>query len=193
MPLTSSEKRKVIRYRESLNNAIAALSTISDADIARFIMAVTITADADGFTSTTLTGGSSGSSSSSSTEAAALRGLPDDPNVLDDWKFHKPVDPIRSAAAELLHSIEVAVDSTKTIADRRAFILNVGESIRGRVSTIDSCICCGKDVSGVGEDRIRAGLCPGDYRAWLRAGRPDRYRWMAARRSESEESNGSNV
>lgn len=186
MPLTSSEKRKVVRYRTALDVIVHSLGEITDAEIARFITATTITGEADGFRSTALTGGSSGSFASSSTEAAALRGLPDDPEVRDDWKFHDPIDVIRQAATDLLRSIDNSLDAVMNIADRRKFIMNIGESIRGRVSSIDSCICCGKDVSGVGEDRIRAGFCPADYRSWLRAGRPDRYQWMAHRRAEGE-------
>jgi len=39
------------------------------------------------------------------------------------------------------------------------------------------CQRCGRWVSGSDGDRIRSGMCEADYRAWKRAGSPDRVAW----------------
>lgn len=47
-----------------------------------------------------------------------------------------------------------------------------------------SCPVCDTFCSGAVDDRLIAGLCDTDYRAWTRAGRPDRFRWVQERRGE---------
>ncbi len=48
------------------------------------------------------------------------------------------------------------------------------------------CQACGRQVSGSGNDRLRRGYCPACYRAWRRAGRPDRSEFEAARRGDAD-------
>lgn len=47
-----------------------------------------------------------------------------------------------------------------------------------------TCECCGRVVrSDLKEgDRLKAGYCEACYRAWDRAGRPDRFEWVRVRR-----------
>lgn len=48
-----------------------------------------------------------------------------------------------------------------------------------------ACLCCDLGRSVVG--KLKSGLCPADYRAWLRAGLPDRGPWIAGQRRVLEE------
>lgn len=45
-----------------------------------------------------------------------------------------------------------------------------------------TCPACDQFCSGAHNDRLRAGWCPACYRAWIRAGRPDRNDFTHARR-----------
>lgn len=38
------------------------------------------------------------------------------------------------------------------------------------------CLICSYDCPGTRDDRLKAGLCPNHYQAWVRAGRPDNKR-----------------
>lgn len=47
-----------------------------------------------------------------------------------------------------------------------------------------TCPACDTFCSGAVNDRLIAGLCDTDYRAWKRAGCPERFRWVQHRRGE---------
>lgn len=63
----------------------------------------------------------------------------------------------------------------------------------GKITTTDpkdlgkngqgTCPCCDTFCSGAVNDRLVAGMCFTDYRAWDRAGRPERYYWIRDRRA----------
>lgn len=44
------------------------------------------------------------------------------------------------------------------------------------------CQACGRHCSGSGEDRLRSGYCPADFKAWCRDGRKDRSTFQRERR-----------
>lgn len=44
------------------------------------------------------------------------------------------------------------------------------------------CQACGRHCSGSGEDRLRSGYCPADFKAWCRDGRTDRATFERGRR-----------
>lgn len=46
-----------------------------------------------------------------------------------------------------------------------------------------SCLACGAVVTGVAEDRLKRGLGPCCYSAWVRAGRPELTEFVTARRA----------
>ena len=50
-----------------------------------------------------------------------------------------------------------------------------------------TCAACDRWVPGTDADRIRAGYCPADYAAWLRAGKPDRARFERHQRIDHQE------
>ena len=43
-----------------------------------------------------------------------------------------------------------------------------------------ACLACGRWVHGTAEDRLRSGMCEAHYKAWCRAGRPERGAFMAS-------------
>lgn len=45
-----------------------------------------------------------------------------------------------------------------------------------------SCQACDEHCPGTGEDRLRSGFCPACFKAWCRAGRPDRFTFKRDRR-----------
>lgn len=48
-----------------------------------------------------------------------------------------------------------------------------------------TCPACDRFCSGAVNDRLISGLCDTDYRAWLRAGRPERFEFVQSRRLEN--------
>ena len=50
----------------------------------------------------------------------------------------------------------------------KRLIDNRGDARYGRQSSVTDCLCCEVTVTGVGEDRIKAGYCPACYKAWER-------------------------
>lgn len=133
---------------------------------------------AKGYPSSTLgDGGSRGTDPTSSTERAA--GLGGDPK-----KAHKPsrwvgVD-VRLAAA-----YATAAKATKDLDNLIADIVQHAEDLDYVPVGTGECQACGRfcrpDKAKPG-NRLRSGLCPTDYRAWLRANQPVRTEWVRQRR-----------
>lgn len=46
------------------------------------------------------------------------------------------------------------------------------------------CVVCVTYVPGLGEDRLKRGMCPAHYQAWIRAGRPVLVAWTDERQRE---------
>jgi len=184
MSLSPSEKRRVERYMADLEEVRETLAKITAADLARIVQSIKMRTIADGFKSGGFSVGGGGSSESTPTEQAALRGLPDDEKREDDWRFHSQLDPVRDASVELLAYFLGIVSYAELVKKRHAYLRHTGEALRGRVTTLDQCMACLRDVSGVGDDRIRAGFCSSDYKAWLRAGRPDRMAFITSVQSK---------
>lgn len=61
-----------------------------------------------------------------------------------------------------------ALQSRLALASRRASPLS-----RAEAGGAGTCLACGTDVSGAAEDRLKRGLGPCCYSAWVRAGRPE--------------------
>lgn len=54
------------------------------------------------------------------------------------------------------------------LAGVQRLIVNRGDSRFGRQTTVVDCLACDATITGVGEDRVKAGYCPTCHRAWLR-------------------------
>lgn len=62
---------------------------------------------------------------------------------------------------------------------------------KGAVEAETACVCCDLGVSEVG--RLKAGLCPADYKAWQRAGYTERGPWILERRRYLDAKSGEGV
>jgi hypothetical protein len=51
---------------------------------------------------------------------------------------------------------------------------------RKPTSGAGACLACGRWVHGTADDRLRSGMCEAHYRAWCRAGRPERGAFFAS-------------
>lgn len=97
-------------------------------------------------------------------------------------------DPVRKTVEEIFALVSTISKAAVKLDRKIQVVLNTASSKRGRETTIDLCLACEADVTGVGEDRIRSGYCPACYRKWLRDGRPDRHRFEKSRRPHATES-----
>jgi hypothetical protein len=96
----------------------------------------------------------------------------------------------RQESDEVLQAVRAVFDNVATIhhlavkiRDGLAFIDHVHAKAEGRQTTLSgACACCGREVAGGHGDPMRGGYCISDYRAWDRAGRPDRAAWEIERR-----------
>lgn len=86
---------------------------------------------------------------------------------MDEWP-----DPERDRTAEmvgLLHArCDEMMDAKRRAEGIRRLIDKRGDARYGRQSSVTDCLCCEATVTGIGEDRIKAGYCPTCHRAWLR-------------------------
>lgn len=124
----------------------------------------------DGYPTGSLSNGGE-NAAQSSTEGAALARIDGTPPV---DKHHALTDTavahLEAAAAHVRRLVETldAIDRLATIH---------------RQDPSGYCNACGRWVEGTSADRLRSGYCDTDYRAWLRAGRPDRFTFERQRQA----------
>jgi hypothetical protein len=104
------------------------------------------------------------------TETAAIARL--DPTQRDELRGH-----LEHAVSYL----QQAADSTAALTHRLAAAETLAQP-EPRLDPAGTCNACGRWVPGTPDDRLRSGYCDADYRAWLRAGRPDRAAFERDRR-----------
>jgi len=97
-------------------------------------------------------------------EAAAFARV--DGNQLPDDLLHDHV-------VALMRFLETAVGALDSIYARLALIDAIKEAADVRHDPSGYCLVCTRYVPGIPEDRLRRGMCPSDYRAWVRADRPE--------------------
>ena len=161
---------------KNLEQAQRLLAKIDEPMLAELFRRAKGRTEPDGFP----TGGSGGGSSSGitdSTASAALRRIMGNPSP----------DPVRKSVEEAFAIIAMITKYSIKLDHKIQVVLNTAASKRGREITIDLCLACQCDVTGVGEDRIKSGYCPACYRKWLRDGRPDRHRFEKSRRPDDPE------
>lgn len=119
-------------------------------------------------------GGARGSGVSRPTESTIVamaggtdRASGDDVTTPDTWRIRD--ERVGELLGHLLVQSGEMGDRARRVASLKRLIENRGDGRYGRQSSLQGdCLACAKPVSGVGEDRIKAGYCPTDYRAWLR-------------------------
>jgi hypothetical protein len=118
------------------------------------------------------------------TEAAALRLAGAEERTLEDGTV-VPAEPDtwtereRDVVAEAIHEALAAMGEAAgalLIVERKLpVIVDAGAKLRERESSIQQCKACDRDVLGTRDDRLKAGYCEACYKAWSRAGMPDRF------------------
>lgn len=83
-------------------------------------------------------------------------------------------DPVRILCEEILAHMVEAHGALAAMKQKYELIVDLEDELKGRKSTVGSCRRCSRTVPGTPDDRIRSGYCEACYRAWLRAGRPER-------------------
>lgn len=117
------------------------------------------TSQPDGYPTSSLGGDGRGGTTSSSTETAALAEERSDVIHLDALGLRH----------NLLRLHEYANAAVGCISHARQHSSNR----RSDHGPSGCCVVCDRHVEGTAEDRLRRGMCEADFRAWLRAGRPD--------------------
>lgn len=75
----------------------------------------------------------------------------------DTWKeLH---DSILVRIVEFQGELSSIHGSARLLRKCADVVLNAGDKLKGRVSAVGECVRCTRPVSGVGSDRLRAGLC----------------------------------
>lgn len=127
-------------------------------------------ATADGYPSSSMGGDGRGGGDSSSTETAALADVRYD-------SVHDDAINCRSNVDDAINALLRAVRNTQHAAKK-------GKHNPEEHGPAGVCLACYRDVTGTPIDRLRSGYCPTCYRAWLRAGKPDRFRFERERRQQ---------
>lgn len=141
---------------------------------------------ANGYPGSTLgDGGSRGTDSTSSTErAAGLGGRPEDKPRQNEWAgVDRKLAAALAAASRASKNLDALIQNICHHApDLDRVPVGTGE-----------CQACGRfcrpDAKHAG-NRLRSGLCPTDYRAYLRAGQPERSAWIHQRRGDLTDDDG---
>lgn len=104
----------------------------------------------------------------------------------DTWQ---PVaDPIGDNIHEAFEIMEQMADLAVKLDKRLDFVFSAERASRGRQSTLQGvCLVCDTTVTGVGNDRLRAGYCCADYSAWIRSEHYDRGDHLRFRRQRRKE------
>lgn len=93
-------------------------------------------------------------------------------------------------AADWLRGMRDFIHVARGLDGRRSRLEVPVESKAKSVEAGGLCDACKRWVAGTPVDRLRSGYCDTDYRAWIRAGRPERIAFNAARRRELDEQAG---
>lgn len=79
------------------------------------------------------------------------------------------VDRIATLIEHMRVEVDAMAQSARRVAGIQRLIEHRGDARYGRQSSLQGdCLACEKSVSGVGEDRLKAGYDPTCHRAWLR-------------------------
>ena len=85
----------------------------------------------------------------------------------DEWRDAE-VDRIADLVERLYAEAQIVDNAMRRLEGLKRLIDNRGDARYGRQSSVTDCLCCEATVTGVGEDRIKAGYCAACYKAWQR-------------------------
>lgn len=85
----------------------------------------------------------------------------------DEWGDAEE-DRVASLVGRLYGESASLIGTVRRIAGLKRLIDNRGDARYGRQSSVADCLCCEVTVTGLGEDRLKAGYCPRCHRAWCR-------------------------
>lgn len=194
-PLYLPRPAEAKRQREK---AIEWLRDLDDKTIDELLRRAQLSAIPDGYSPSTGAGAGRGASTNTPTEGGMFartgfgrtpddeeRGIhePDDPEA----GYHP--DPVRKAADRIFRTLAETWAALRQLDRDRRYVLSVGDAAGRGVDVLARggiCQACGREVAGTEADRLRAGLCDTDYRAWLREGRPDKAIWCVRRAMERQ-------
>ena len=187
-PLQPARTRAETRALEQLVDIRKTLDTLTPTVIAELVRKGRHTNTADGYPSRTLGDGTSGGGSEltsveTSANQAGFAGTSDDYFGRCTVSQPEP-DPTGEAIANVFDQIHQVAKIMHSIDSELGYINHVRHAASGRqpTSTGGPCQCCGRDVPGTENDRLRAGYCNACSMAWIRAGRPDRRQFEVERR-----------
>lgn len=101
-------------------------------------------------------------------------------------------DPVRQAVKMMVANLMLALRGLRAADGARARALgDVADEQLADIIPITAagagiCGACKETVTGKGDDRLRSGYGPACYKAWLRAGRPDRGAFETDRQLRSD-------
>ena len=96
-------------------------------------------------------------------------GAPDEFTYVPPDEWRDAEEDLTAKRLELLYAEAQNVDNAmRRMEGLKRLIDGRGDARVGRQSSVTDCLCCEATVTGVGEDRIKAGYCPRCYKAWQR-------------------------
>lgn len=100
------------------------------------------------------------------------------------------VDRVAEALGDLEAELISAHGSLVRARNLKDYCEGIGYKANEREAALSECDCCTRTVANTPVDRIKGGLCPACYTAWLRyrgsRTHPDRARFIVGRREELE-------
>ena len=124
---------------------------------------------------------------SSSVEAAALGGYrltqPAFPEQSDATWGNFETDQHHAFTEQATQALERAADAMSDLIEKLDAVDRLAQIPRKDPS--GTCQCCERWVEGTENDRLRSGYCEADYKAWVRAGRPDRAQFERERKQSA--------
>lgn len=96
-------------------------------------------------------------------------------------------DPIGALIDKAFHDLETARQALRVAANAARKVMLIAPptaaELAARKTGVGDCQACGHNCTGVGDDRLRSGYCPKDWKAWKRAGMPDRFQFERERKA----------
>lgn len=180
------------RYRFQIQQAVTALDDRVLADLERRARMVNVQ---DGFPASTMGDGTPrGTAELTLVEAAAEQraysGVRWEDKDAEEWRTTPPPqpDPAGRALEELVSALAAMDRQAQAVLRCLGFLAHQRTSAAGRVSSlVGDCLCCERAIAGTPDDRSRGGFCDACRKAYERAGRPDRHRFVVERRAWLDE------
>lgn len=163
--MTRVRAEELMRLRD---HTLDILRQLDDTTIRELARRSTLTQGHDGYPAATSNPGTHGGDTSRPTETTAVA------TIDGDW--HPDRDPQQTAITQIRRSLTAIAREATSASRAHQLVRHITDGRRGRETTVAECLCCHHTVTGLADDRIRAGLCNACRVAWDRwkaAGHPD--------------------